>query len=504
MWVARSATTRARRHALDRSQLSEFEIRAIIDRVKGRVAAAEFADRTGPALRAGEELAVSEVELGDGIHATIDQAVAAAKRASVIAREMGLEARKAMVEAMRAAMLREGERLAYMAAEETGIGRAEDKVVKNRLVTTKTPGPEDLEPHVVTGDAGMMITEYAPYGVIGSITPTTNPTSTIINNGIAMVSAGNAVVFNVHPNASLVSVENVKLLNRAIVAAGGPHDLITAIPNPTLESAKQVMHHPDIPVLLVTGGPGVVKEALKTSKKVIAAGPGNPPSVVDQTADVEIAGRDIVRGASFDNNVICTDEKTTIVVDSVADRLVQAMAANGAYRLKEHELKRLERVIFKEMGPPNKPGMVTPELIGKSASRILSEIGITVADDIRLVIAEVPREHNLVWTEQMMPVMPVVRVHSVDDAIDLAVRSEHGFRHTASIHSTNVDTITRMARAMNCSIFVANGSNFSGLGEGGEGFTSFSIASPTGEGLSRPRHFCRARRVSVVGALRIV
>ena len=493
-----------RRRALDRSQLSESEIRAIIDRVKGRVAAAEFAERTGPALKAGEDLAVAEVELGDGIHATIDDAVKAARTAFTTYREMGLETRKTIVESMRAAMLREGERLAYMAAEETGIGRAEDKVVKNRVVTTKTPGPEDLEPHVVTGDSGMMITEYAPYGVIGSITPTTNPTSTIINNSIAMVSAGNAVVFNVHPNAALVSVENIKLLNRAIVAAGGPPDLITATPQPTLETARQVMNHPDVRVLLVTGGPGVVQEALKTTKKAITAGPGNPPAVVDQSADVEAAGRDIVRGASFDNNVICTDEKTTIVVDTVADRLVQSMVANGAYRLKEHEVKRIEKVVFREMGPPNKPGMINPDLIGKSAGRILSEIGITVDNDVRLVVAEVPREHNLVWTEQMMPVMPVVRVQNVDDAIDLAVRSEHGFRHTASIHSTNVDTITRMARAMTCSIFVANGPNYAGLGEGGEGFTSFSIASPTGEGLTRPRHFSRVRRISVVGALRIV
>jgi acyl-CoA reductase-like NAD-dependent aldehyde dehydrogenase len=217
--------------------------------VKGRVAAAEFADRSGPTLRASDQLAISEVELGDGIHPTIDEAVRSARRAFEGYRDMGLEARKTIVEAMRAAMLKEGERLAYMAAEETGIGRAEDKVVKNRLVTTKTPGPEDLEPHVVTGDAGMVVTEYAPYGVIGSITPTTNPTSTIINNSIAMVSAGNAVVFNVHPNASLVSVENVKLLNRAIVAAGGPADLITATPQPTLESARELMHHPDIRVL---------------------------------------------------------------------------------------------------------------------------------------------------------------------------------------------------------------------------------------------------------------
>ncbi len=487
-----------------RGVLDDGEIQAIIERVKSRVAAAEFAGRSAPALQAAERLEASDAQLGDGIFPTIDAAVAAAQAGFMAYREMGLEARKTIVEAMRAAMLREGERLAYMAREETGLGRAEDKVVKNLLVTTRTPGPEDLEPQVVTGDDGMMVIEYAPYGVVASITPTTNPTSTIINNSIAIVSAGNAVTFNVHPNARRVSVENIQLLNRAIVGAGGPSDLITATPSPTLDSAKELMNHPDVRVLLVTGGPGVVREALRTSKKAITAGPGNPPAVVDQTADVESAGRSIVRGASFDNNVICTDEKTTIVVDTVADRLVQAMTANGAYRLKEHELKRLERVIFKELGPPNKPGMINPDWIGKDAGKILAEIGVSADDDVRLLVAEVAREHSLVWTEQMMPVMPVVRVRDVDAAIDLAVRSEHGFRHTASIHSTNVATITRMARAMNCSIFVANGPNYSGLGQGGEGFSSFSIASPTGEGMTRPRTFSRVRRVTVVGALRIV
>ena len=484
--------------------LTDPEIAAIIDRVKGRVAAAEGGDRSGPTLRAVGELAAMEAKLGDGIHPSIDDAVAAARRAFLRYRDMGLERRRTLVEAMREAMLREGERLGYLARAETGLGRAEDKTLKNYLVTTKTPGPEDLEPEVVTGDRGMMVTEFAPYGVIGSITPTTNPTSTIINNSIAMISAGNAVTFNVHPGAKDVSVENIQILNRAITAAGGPADLITATPNPTLESAKHLMAHPDVPVLLVTGGPGVVREALKMPKKSITAGPGNPPAVVDPTADIAQAGRDIVRGASFDNNVICVDEKTTIVVDSVADRLVQSMVAAGAYRLKEHELKRLERVIFKEPGPPNKPAVMSPEWIGKDAAKILAEIGVQTDGDVRLIVAEVPKEHNLVWTEQMTPVMPVVRVRDVDAAIDLALRSEHGFRHTASIHSTNVDTITRMARAMNCSIFVANGPNFAGLGEGGEGFSSFSIASPTGEGLTRPRTFSRVRRVTVAGALRIV
>jgi aldehyde dehydrogenase len=485
------------------SALPPEEIQDIIERVRRRLG--EAGERPGAGLRAQEELsAAEEAELGDGIFPSVGEAVHAASRAYADYQRIGLQGRKGIVAAIRAAMLENGERLAEMAVAETGLGRVSDKIVKNRLVTTKSPGPEDLELEAVTGDEGMMVTEFAPFGVVAAITPTTNPTSTIINNTIAIVSAGNALVFNVHPNAKHVSAENIRLINRAVVASGGPQNLVTAPPEPTIESAKELMHHPDVRLLLVTGGPGVVREALKTDKRAVTAGPGNPPAVVDQTADVEKAGRDIVAGASFDNNLICTDEKTTIAVDTVADRLVRSMAQHGAYVLKEHELRRLERVIFTELGPPNKPGHINPAWIGKDAGVILREIGIRADDDIRLAVAEVPREHSLVWTEQMMPVMPVVRVPTVEQAIDLSVRSEHGFRHTASIHSTNVDTITRMARAMNCSIFVANGPNFAGLGEGGEGFCSFSIASPTGDGLTRPRTFSRERRITVVGALRIV
>lgn len=483
--------------------LTQEEIQGIIERVQARLGQA--GPDAGAALRGAEALeGAAEGERGEGIFPTIDEAVAAASRAFHAYGQIGLEGRKRIVAQVRSAMLENAERLAEMAHAETGLGRAADKVRKNVLVATKTPGPEDLESEAATGDKGMMVTEFAPFGVVAAITPTTNPTSTVINNTISIISAGNAVVFNVHPNAKRVSAENVRLINRAIVAAGGPENLVAAIPEPTIDSAKELMHHPDVRLLLVTGGPGVVREALMSDKRAITAGPGNPPAVVDQTADIDKAARDVIAGGSFDNNVVCTDEKTTIVVDSVADRLVRAMAQHGAYVLKEHELRRLERVIFKEMGPPNKPGVIDPQWIGKNASVILAEIGIRVGDEVRLAVADVPTEHTLVWTEQMMPVMPVARVPNADQAIDLAVKSEHGFRHTAVIHSTNIETITRMARAMNCSIFVANGPNFAGLGEGGEGFTSYSIASPTGDGLTRARTFCRERRITVVGALRIV
>jgi acyl-CoA reductase-like NAD-dependent aldehyde dehydrogenase len=444
------------------------------------------------------------VDLGEGVFSAVGAATESAWQAFQAYSEMGLEGRRVIIDSVRQAMLDDAAELAQMAQVETGLGRTEDKTEKNRLVTAKTPGPEDLEPTVVTGDQGMTVTEYAPFGVVAAITPTTNPTATIINNTIAIVAAGNALVFNAHPNAKGVSAENVRRINRAVVAAGGPENLVTTVDEPTIESAQQLMRHPRVRLLMVTGGPGVVEEALKTNKRAITAGPGNPPVVVDETADIALAAKEIVRGASFDNNMVCTDEKEVFVVASRADELLRAMAGNGAVVLKEYQLRQLERVIFERLGEAGKPGRINRKWIGQNAGKILAEIGVAVEDDLRLVVAEVTRDHSLVWTEQMMPVMPVVRVKSVDEGIDLAVEAEHGFRHTASIFSNDVDRITRMARAMNVSIFVANAANIAGLGGGGEDFSSFSIATPTGEGLTRPRTFSRIRRLAVVGSLRIV
>ncbi len=483
--------------------MDEREIQGVIDRVRRRYGEPGPQLARQAAVRA-ELDAPAAATLGDGVFARLDEAVGAAKAAFEGTR-LDPDLRKSMIEAVRRAALDQAEPLARLAVEETGLGRVDDKAVKNRLVAAKTPGPEDLEVLAVSGANGMMLTEWAPFGVVGSVSPVTNPAATVINNAISIVSAGNAVVFNAHPSARRVSNASVRMINRAIASAGGPANLVTSVAEPTIESARALMAHPDVRVLLVTGGPGVVREALKTDKRAITAGPGNPPAVVDETADVEKAGADIVRGASFDNNIVCTDEKTAICVASVADRLVRSMAASGAYVLAEHELRRLERVVFTDDSlVPGKPAHVNTAWVGRDAARLLAEIGVRPSVEPRLLVAEVPAEHPLVWTEQMMPVLPVVRVGDVDQAIDLAVRSEHRFRHTASIHSANVGAITRMARAMNCSIFVANGPNYSGLGEGGEGFATMSIASPSGDGMTRPRTFSRERRITVVGSMRIV
>jgi acyl-CoA reductase-like NAD-dependent aldehyde dehydrogenase len=442
--------------------------------------------------------------LGHGVFNEINSAIQAAKNAQTELINGSLEKREEIIANIRKVMLENVEHLAQHAHAETGLGRVEDKILKNRLVSLKTPGTEFLFPSAKSGDRGLTLMELAPYGVIGAITPVTNPTSTIICNTIGMVAAGNAVVFNVHPSAKKVSIYNIQLINKAITAVGGPVNLVTTVANPTIESAQNLMSHKDIRLLVVTGGAGVVKEAMKSGKRAICAGPGNPPVVVDETADIELAAKNIIAGASLDNNIICVDEKEVFVVESIADKLLSAFANQNAYILNDNQISRLNSVIFSETRGPGQPAVIEKSLIGKDVHIILEKIGIKANKNARLAIAPVQVDHPLVWTEQMMPVLPVVRMPDADSAIDIAIKAEHGFGHTAVMYSKNLDNLSRMARLANCSIFVKNGPSYSGLGEGGEGFCSFSIASPTGEGLTNPRSFSRERRCVLVDHFRIV
>jgi len=496
------------------SPLSEAQVERIARELAGRMggSAPLARSRTSPAgyvarMALTPQAPVPEpvgARLGDGVFATVDDCIEAATIAFANLSAATLEKRREIIAAVRAAMREHGEELARHAHTETGLGRFEHKVLKNRLVAEKTPGPEDLVPETVTGDHGLTLTEWAPFGVIGAITPTTNPTSTIICNTIGMVSAGNSVVFNVHPGATECSMATIRLLNRAITGAGGPQNLITAVARPTIGSATELMHHGGINLLVVTGGPGVVKAAMQSGKRSVSAGPGNPPAVVDATADIAKAARDLVHGAGFDNNIICVDEKEVFVVAEVADGLIKEMRRCGAYLVDQAELRRLEKEVFVEMPPPRTHGAVNKDLVGKNAGEILGRIGVRQGPECPLVIADVPEDHPLVWSEQLMPVLPIVRVPDVDRAIELAREAEHGFGHSASMHSRDIDALSRMARVINTSIFVKNGPIVAGLGAGGEGPTSFTIASPTGEGLTGPRSFSRRRRCVMVDHCRIV
>jgi acyl-CoA reductase-like NAD-dependent aldehyde dehydrogenase len=304
------------------------------------------------------------------------------------------------------------------------------------------------------------------------------------------VSAGNAVVFNPHPGAVGVSLRTIALMNEAAVSAGGPPTCFTSPAEPSVETAQSLMRHPKVALNVVTGGQDVVEEARRAGKRVIGAGPGNPPIVVDETAEIDRAARDIVAGASFDNNVVCTDEKELFVVASVADELKDRMKAHGAYELSPHETERLSRLVIEREAPTRQSSAINRALVGKDAQVILSEIGVDAPETVRLILCETDRDHPFVWTELLMPILPLV--------------PEHGFRHTAVIHSTNVGAMDKMARDIKTALFVKNGPSYAGLGGGGPGYTSFTIATQTGEGLTTPYTFSRERRCTLVGSFRIV
>lgn len=434
-----------------------------------------------------------------GVFKTMTEALEAVSKAYVEYKSYTVEQREKMIAAIRRLTLEEAEVMAKLGVEETGMGRVSDKIIKHQLVANKTPGTEDLTPAVKTGDCGLTLIEMAPYGVIGSITPSTNPSETVICNSIGMIAGGNAVVFNPHPNAKKIANYAVDLVNRAILEAGGPENLVVSVENPTMDTSNEMVKSPIVRMLVATGGPGVVKMLLSSGKKAIGAGAGNPPVIVDDTADIPKAASDIIKGASFDNNLPCIAEKECFVFNNVADQLIAEMQKNGAYLLKGTQIDKLLSVALVEKD--GKFG-INKKWVGKDAGKFLKEIGIDA--DPRLIICETGANHPFVQVEMMMPILPIVRVKDIEEAITSAVQAEHGNRHSAHIHSKNVDHLTAFARAVETTIFVKNAPSYAGIGAGGEGHTTFTIAGPTGEGITSARSFTRQRRCVMADGLHIV
>lgn len=433
---------------------------------------------------------------------TAEEAIENAKASQkILQHKTSLEERGRLIEAMRQAARANAKHLAEAAHNETGYGNVPNKTAKNLLAANKTPGIEDLHPTAYTGDYGLTLVEEAPYGVIGSITPSTNPTATVINNSISMIAAGNAVVYNPHPGAKRSSQEAMRVLNDAIVAAGGPPALIACPKEPTVETSKIIMHHPDIRMLSITGGEAVVNIAMRVGKKVIAAGPGNPPVVVDETAIIPKAAKDIVIGASFDNNVLCIAEKEVFAVNSIADRLMDEMEKNNAVRVYGADIDKIVNTVLNY-----KDGKYTANknFVGRDATHILRESGVHFNGNPCLVIAEVDKNHPFVMVEMLMPVLAIVRVGDVHEGIRESVRAEQGCHHSAYIHSTNVNNMSEAATALDTTIFGKNCASLAGLGDGGEGYTTLTIATPTGEGLTSAKSFTRKRRCVLKGDFWIV
>lgn len=440
----------------------------------------------------------SDVQGDRGVFKDMNEAIEAAKASQKIVAKMSLDHREKVISNIRKKIMENAEILARMGVQETGMGNVGHKILKHQLVAEKTPGTEDITTQAWSGDRGLTLIEMGPFGVIGAITPCTNPSETVLCNTIGMFAGGNTVVFNPHPAAIKTSIYAVNLLNEASVEVGGPDNIACTVEHPTLETSNIMMKHPTIQLIAATGGPGVVTAVLSSGRRGIGAGAGNPPALVDETADIRKAAQDIVNGCTFDNNLPCIAEKEVIAVDQIADYLIFNMKNNGAYEVKDPEI--IEKMVDLVTKDRKKPAV---NFVGKSAQYILDKVGIKVGPEVKCIIMEAPKDHPFVQIELMMPILPIVRVPNVDEAIDFAVEVEHGNRHTAMMHSKNVDKLTKMAKEIETTIFVKNGPSYAGIGVGGMGYTTFTIAGPTGEGLTSAKSFCRKRRCVLQDGLHI-
>ena len=423
-----------------------------------------------------------------GIFTDMNEAIAAAKQAQAVVRRMSMDQREKIISNIRTKIKENAEVMARMGVEETGMGNVGHKILKHVLVAEKTPGTEDITTTAWSGDRGLTLIEMGPFGVIGAITPCTNPSETVLCNSIGMIAGGNTVVFNPHPAAIKTSIFAINLINEASLEAGGPVNVAVTVKKPTLETSDIMMKHKDIPLIAATGGPGVVTAVLSSGKRGIGAGAGNPPALVDETADIRKAAEDIVNGCTFDNNLPCIAEKEIVAVSSVVDELMHYMVTEqGCYLASKEEQDKLTATVLTPKG-------LNRKCVGRDAKTLLSMIGVTVPDNIRCIVFEGEKEHPLIAEELMMPILGVVRAKDFQDAVEKAVWLEHGNRHSAHIHSKNIDNITTYAKAIDTAILVKNAPSYAALGFGGEGYCTFTIASRTGEGLTSASTFTKRRR----------
>jgi len=474
-------------------QIDETLIRSVVEQVLSRMNGAAAPSSNG------------SYQGRYGQFTDVNSAVAAARQAFERLSGMTIDDRRRIIGHIRRISIEQSVELGTMEMEETKIGRLAHKIEKLKTLGERSLGVEFLRSEVFSGDHGLAVIEHAPFGVIAAITPVTHSLPTITGNAISMIAGGNTLVVNPHPSGRKVAAEGVRRFNEAIYRDLGIDNLICLLVEPTIESAESLFKHRDIALICVTGGPAVARAAMQQAKRAVVAGPGNPPVVVDETAELDRAARAIITGAAYDNNLLCISEKEVFVVESVFDAMMAAMERAGAVRLCAREVEALTKVAIASVGEgPHKHEVAAKDFIGQDAAVLARAAGKTIPASVEVIFGETDEANPFVPVEQMMPFLPFVRCRNVDEAIAKAKEAEHGFRHTAIIHSTNVNNMTKMGRAMDTTLFVKNGPCMAGLGLGGEGYTSFSIATPTGEGVTTPLTFTRERRCTIVDNLRIL
>ena len=473
----------------------------------GRVPPTPGATAAPPITSNGVAAALAARPAGTGVNrfgqfGDVDEAVAAAKAAQKQLMTRSLAQRKIACDLIRRICIDQADTLGRMEYEETKIGRLEHKGDKLVLAGERSLGVEFLRSDVFSGDHGLTVQEFAPFGVVAVITPVTHSLPTLANNAISIIAAGNAIVCNPHPAGAKIACHGARLFNQAIYEKLGIDNLISSITAPTIDSAKAMFAHADVALLAITGGPGVVATALRSGKRAICAGPGNPPVVVDESADMTNAARCIVEGAAYDNNLLCLSEKEIFVVSAVWDTFLAAMKSACAFELTARQIDALADKVIEV--PPKGHPRARREFVGMGAADLAAAVGVSVPPGTELLIGPTGPDHPFVLAEQMMSCLPVVKAESFEKAVEMAVAAEHGFKHTSIIHSRLVDHMTHMGKAMDTALFVKNGPSRAGDGIGGEGYCSDSIACSTGEGICTPLTYTRVRRCIMVDNLRII
>ncbi len=496
------------------SAVNETLIRDVVADVLARLGGAPAATKSAPAPSpktdcgcGGKGAASSAPALRGkfGVFSDANEACAAAHESFLQLQKAGVAARVKIVEIVKAMAESNAEVWGKLELDETKIGRLDHKIEKLKIIKL-VPGVEWLRPDARSGDHGITLEEYTPFGVVGAVTPSTHSIPTLSGNIVNICAAGNAVVFNPHPSAARCAAVAVRAYNEAIFRETGIENIATIIEKPSMESFAAMCKHDAVRILLVTGGPGVVKAAMQTGKRAICAGPGNPPVYVDDTACMKRAAKAIIQGASYDNNLLCIGEKEVFALESIADKLMAQMEQNGAVKLTNAQLDALTKAAFTitpGQGGGCSHAAVNKDFIGKDPIVLAKAAGVNLPSGTQLLFAETGADHPFVVEEQMMPFIPIIRVKNLAEGVKRSLEAEHGYKHTSIIHSHDLEALTEMGRALDTTLFIKNGPCMSGLGLGGEGYLSFSIATPTGEGVSNPRTFTRVRRCVMVDNLKI-
>lgn len=359
--------------------------------------------------------------------------------------------------------------LADLAVEETGFGKLEDKAFKNYAASTLLY--DEIKEYQTSGilqfDEKNKIFKVAePMGLILGITPSTNPTSTIIYKSMVSIKARNAIVFAPHPSAKRCSVAAAELVRKAAVEAGAPESIVGCVMNPTLESTNELMHSKDIALIIATGGPGMVKAAYSSGKPAIGVGAGNSPAYIEKTADVKKAISNIVASKTFDNGTICASEQAIICEEANKDQVLQELKVQGCYLMTKEETDKVCQILFRGNSHGCNPAM-NPKFVGQSAINIAEAAGISVPSDTKILVG--PQvgvyQGNPLSFEKLTTVLGFYVVKDWEEACALSIKLlQNGIGHTMSLHTGDPDMIFRFSSKPASRILINTGGSQGGTG----------------------------------------